>query len=199
MQNATRLRSYETMFIIKQSLSKEEIEAKIQFVKDTITKNGGELVSEFDMGTRTLAYQIEKEKTGHYYVIYFTIDSAKIKELNRVNNIDENIIRFIFIKYESKTELAHWSERSEMAKKGQIDVKAPKVAPREERSFDRNNRSNYNKEGGGYKGREGGSSYNRAKREGDNNSYNKENKDSNQSKTYPNTSDEIAKTPPKDS
>ena len=188
MQNAQRKRCYETMFIVKQSLSKEEIEAKIQSVKDTITKNGGELVSEFDMGTRTLAYQIEKEKTGHYYVIYFKIDSEKINELNRVNNIDENIIRFIFIKYETKTDLVHWSERSEMAKKGQIDVKAPKVAPREERSFDRNNRSSYNRDnkdgGSGYKGnKEGG------------NSYNKESKDSSQSRQYSNTNSERTSTP----
>ena len=134
MKEIKRERCYETMFIVKQSLSKEEIENKIASIKANIEKNGGAIDSEFDMGMRELAYPIEKENKGYYYIIYFKIDSAKIEELNRLNRIDENLIRFIFIKYESKSEVEHYNTRSEMAKKGQIEVKPPKITPRAPRA-----------------------------------------------------------------
>ncbi len=132
MQNIKRERCYETMFIIKQSLSKEEIQNKITIIKDNIEKNNGVIVSEVDMGMRTLAYPINKDNKGYYYLIYFKIDSKNIEELNRLNRIDEDLIRFIFIKYETKGEIEHWNTRSEMAKKGQIEIKPPKKEQKKE-------------------------------------------------------------------
>ncbi len=113
-----RIRHYETMFIVKPTLTDEEIQAQIATVKANIEKNGGEIVSVDDMGTRNLAYEIAKNKRGYYYVIYFTAPSESILELERNYRVNENIIRFIFIKYESKTEIAQWTAMSaEAAKK----------------------------------------------------------------------------------
>ena len=57
-----RIRHYETMFIVKPTLTEEEIQAQIATVKANIEKNGGEIVSCDDMGTRNLAYEIQKRK-----------------------------------------------------------------------------------------------------------------------------------------
>jgi len=112
-----RIRHYETMFIVKSTLTQEEIEAQIATVKQNIEKNGGEVVACDDMGTRTLAYEIQKNKRGYYYVIYFKAPSESIKELERTYKVNENIIRFIFIKYDSKTEIKHWTVMSNEAAK----------------------------------------------------------------------------------
>ncbi|MDC0933421.1 30S ribosomal protein S6 [Arcobacteraceae bacterium] len=80
-------------------------------------KNGGTIVSVDDMGSRNLAYEIEKQKRGYYYVIYFTAPSESIAELERNYRVNESIIRFIFIKSESKTEVKHWTAMSEEAAK----------------------------------------------------------------------------------
>ena len=112
-----RIRHYETMFIVKATLTDEETQAEIATVKANIEKNGGTIVSVEDMGSRNLAYEIEKQKRGYYYVIYFTAPSESISELERNYRVNESIIRFIFIKSESKTEITHWTAMSDEAAK----------------------------------------------------------------------------------
>ncbi len=112
-----RIRHYETMFIVKPTLTDEETQAQIALVKSNIEKNGGEVVVCDDMGTRQLAYEIQKNKRGYYYVIYFKAPSESIKELERNYRVNEDIIRFIFIKSESKTEIKQWTAMTEEAAK----------------------------------------------------------------------------------
>jgi small subunit ribosomal protein S6 len=116
-KNMARIRHYETMFIVKSTLTQEEIEAQIATVKGNIEKNGGEIVSYDNMGSRALAYEIDKQKRGYYYVIYFKAPSESIKELERTYKVNENIIRFIFIKYDSKSEIKQWTAMSNEAAK----------------------------------------------------------------------------------
>lgn len=111
------LKHYETMFILKPTLTEEETVAQIDSIKAIIEKNGGEIVATDDMGTRQLAYEIEKHKRGYYFVAYFKGEPSGIKEIERNYRINENLIRFIFIKYESKKEIAAWTKMSEEAAK----------------------------------------------------------------------------------
>ncbi|WP_321312583.1 30S ribosomal protein S6 [Halarcobacter sp.] len=113
----SRIKHYETMFILKPTLTEEETKAQIDLVKATIEKNGGEISSCDDMGTRQLAYEIEKNKRGYYFVIYFKGSTEGILEIERNYRINENIMRFIFIKYESKKEIAAWTKMSDEAAK----------------------------------------------------------------------------------
>ncbi len=118
-----RVRSYETMFILKPTLSAEECAAKIEAIKNIITTAGGEIDATTDMGIRPLAYEIEKQKRGYYYVIYFKTDAQNITELERNYRINEDIIRFIVIKYESKTEQKAWQAMVDKANKKVADKK----------------------------------------------------------------------------
>lgn len=102
------MKHYETMFIIKPTLVEEEIRQKIDFYKDAITKNGGQIETTLDMGMRNLAYEINKNKRGYYFVIYFQAEPKSILELERLYRINEDILRFIVIKYESKKEQKAW-------------------------------------------------------------------------------------------
>ena len=113
----SRIRHYETMFIVKPTLTEEETQAQIDLVKANIEKNGGEIVAVDDMGSRPLAYEIEKNKRGYYYVVYFKAPTASILELERTYRINEEILRFIFIKYEKKKEIAAWTKMSDEAAK----------------------------------------------------------------------------------
>ncbi|WP_394954079.1 30S ribosomal protein S6 [uncultured Helicobacter sp.] len=102
------MKHYETMFIIKPTLVEEEIKAKIDFFKDIITKNGGVIETCLDMGMRNLAYEIKKNKRGYYFVIYFKAPTSLIAELERNYRINEEVLRFIVIKYENKKEQKAW-------------------------------------------------------------------------------------------
>ena len=113
-----RIRHYETIFIVKPSLTEEETKAQIELVKTNITKNGGEVIECEDIGLRELAYEIKNIRRGYYYVIYFTAPSESIIELERNYNINENILRHLFIKFESKRDIENWTYmKDEAAKK----------------------------------------------------------------------------------
>ena len=112
-----RIRNYETMFIVKPTLTEEEIQGQINGVKELITTNGGEISAFQDVGMRQLAYQIEKNDRGYYYVIYFKSPTDSITELERNFNINENMLRHMFIKFESKKELKNWEGMVQKATK----------------------------------------------------------------------------------
>jgi len=101
------------MFIVKPTLTEEETQAQIELVKSIIEKNGGEVKATNDMGSKKLAYEIEKNKRGYYTVFYFTAPTESILEIERNYRINENILRFIFIKSESKKEVALWTKQVE--------------------------------------------------------------------------------------
>lgn len=102
------MKHYETMFIVKPTLVEEEIGSKIDFYKEVITKNGGSIETCLDMGMRNLAYEINKHRRGYYFVIYFKAQSSLILELERLYRVNEDILRFIVLKYESKKEQKAW-------------------------------------------------------------------------------------------
>jgi small subunit ribosomal protein S6 len=115
-----RIRHYETMFIVKTTLTEEEIKNQIDTVKANIEKNGGTIVSVDDMGNRELAYEIEKNRRGYYYVIYFQAPSESIIELERNYRVNESILKFMFLKFDGKKEVAEWTKlSSDAAKKEQ--------------------------------------------------------------------------------
>lgn len=102
------MRHYETMFIVRPTLAEDEIRAKIEFYKDAIIKNGGEITTVLDMGMRHLAYEIKKNKRGYYFVVYFRAAANLVLELERLYRISEDILRFIIIKYEKSHEIKNW-------------------------------------------------------------------------------------------
>lgn len=102
------MKHYETMFIIKPTLVEEEINSKIDFYKEVITKNGGSIEVCLDMGMRNLAYEINKHRRGYYFVIYFKAQPNLILELERLYRVNEDVLRFIVIKYESKKDQKTW-------------------------------------------------------------------------------------------
>jgi small subunit ribosomal protein S6 len=116
------LRKYETGFIIKPTLTEEEIQSKIELVKAIVTDNGGQIAGCEDIGMRKLAYEIKKQKRGYYFSIYFEGEGVIIKELERVYGITEDIIRFINIKFEKQAEIRGWSKMVDRAN-GKVEKK----------------------------------------------------------------------------
>jgi len=122
------MKHYEVLFIVKPTLTDDEINARADFVKDIITKNGGEIANVVAMGARKLAYKIDKYERGVYFVIYFTAPASLIEELTRNIRYNEDIIRFLVVKYENKKEISAWEKLSKGMKLGTI-----KKEPREPR------------------------------------------------------------------
>jgi len=104
------MRHYENLVIVKPTLTEEETKSQIAAIEEVITANGGEIRMRNDMGIRKLAYPIEKNARGYFYVIYFTMEPKNIAEVERRYRINEELLRFVTIKYDSKREVKAWND-----------------------------------------------------------------------------------------
>lgn len=110
------MRNYENLVIVKPTLTEEEIKSIITAVEEVITSNGGEIAARDAMGIRKLAYPIQKNERGYFHVVYYTIAPSAINEIERRFRINEDLLRFVTIKYDSKREVTAWNELVEKAK-----------------------------------------------------------------------------------
>jgi len=111
------MRHYENLVIVKPTLTEEEIKNSIAAIEEVITSNGGEIVARDSMGMRKMAYPIEKNPRGYFHVVYYTINPSAITEIERRFRINEELLRFVTIKYDSKREVKAWNEMVEKTKK----------------------------------------------------------------------------------
>lgn len=168
MTQKIRTKHYETMFIVKPTLEAEEIQKNIKLVEETITSEGGKIVANEDLGTRTLAYAIDKHKRGYYYIVYFEAPVTAVKEIERKYRINENILRFIVIKYENATELKQFNTLVERAKKGEGSLKTIGTPKERKLEFKKPQRhSHHDDKDGDNRGHRGGYQGNRDNRDGD--------------------------------
>ncbi len=133
------MRHYENLVIVKPTFTAEEIQASIKAVEETITSNGGEIATTQAMGMRKLAYPINKSERGYYHVVYYKIAPAAISEIERRFRINEDLLRFMTIKYDTNREIAAWNKLVEKAQrpasaqtKEPIEIAASKFEAEEE-------------------------------------------------------------------
>lgn len=95
------MRKYEIMFIVRPTLTEEEIKKTIKDFGGILTKNGAKIVNEKDMGQRELAYEIKDFKSGYYYVYNIEAgDDKAINEFDRLALISKDVIRHLITKEE---------------------------------------------------------------------------------------------------
>ncbi|MEA1953406.1 MAG: 30S ribosomal protein S6 [Campylobacterota bacterium] len=115
---------YETLFVVKPTLTEEEIATTITKVKDILAKEGAELVGTNDMGMRKLAYPVEKHNRGYYTILFYKAEGTVINELERNLKISEDIIKFLSVKYTKNKELAQFDKLVTAANKN-VETEAP--------------------------------------------------------------------------
>ncbi len=89
---------YESIFIINPNLPDEERNTIIKKMQDVVAKQGGEMIKFEDWGTRKLAYEVKKQKRGHYAFFQFKGAAATVSELERTYKLTDAVIKFITIK-----------------------------------------------------------------------------------------------------
>jgi len=104
------LRHYETMIILKPTLTDEDKEKIVENIKKIVESFEGEVVAVDNIGVRELAYPIEKFERGHYYIFYYKAPAKAVLELERQMRYNEDILRFMTVKYDTKKEIKRWEE-----------------------------------------------------------------------------------------
>ena len=89
--------SYESLFIVDLSNGEEAAKATVDKFTKLISDNG-EIIDVADWGKRRLAYPINDMNEGYYTVVTFKAAPSFPVELERLYNIDENVMRDIVLK-----------------------------------------------------------------------------------------------------
>jgi small subunit ribosomal protein S6 len=89
---------YESIFIINANLTDEETANVIKKMQDVVVNQKGEMLKFEDWGKKKLAYEINKNKRGHYAFFQFTAGPTVVKELERNYKLTDSVIKFLTVK-----------------------------------------------------------------------------------------------------
>jgi small subunit ribosomal protein S6 len=89
---------YEHTLIAKQDLQADQAKILVNKYKDIIIKNTGKVLKVEEWGLKSLSHVIKKNKKGFYFHIKFEGIGKTIDELEKAENIDQMLIRFLTVK-----------------------------------------------------------------------------------------------------
>ena len=92
------MNSYEHTIIVRQDLSENQVKKLLDKYKNIINGNSGKIIKTEIWGLRNLSYAIKNNKKGLYFHIKLEGDGKTIQELEREENIDQMLLRFLTIK-----------------------------------------------------------------------------------------------------
>jgi len=96
--------TYEHVFIARQDVSPQQVDALVETFKGVITEGGGQVGKTEYWGLRNMAYRIRKNRKGHYVLMNIDAAPAAVKEMERQMGIHEDILRFMTLRTESMDE-----------------------------------------------------------------------------------------------
>ena len=89
---------YEHTFITKQDLQLSQAKTLVNKYKDIIKKNSGKVIKTEEWGLRNLSHVIKNNKKGFYFHIKLEGVGKTVKELEKAENIDEMLIRYLTVR-----------------------------------------------------------------------------------------------------
>ena len=96
--------NYEHVFICRQDLTSVQAETLADEFKSTLAENGGKVIDSEYWGLRSIAYRMNKNRKGHYFMLKLESDPKAVAEMERLMNIHEDIMRFLTIKVKEHDE-----------------------------------------------------------------------------------------------
>src|SRR5690554_5897333 len=93
---------YEFTYIINPVIEEDKFKEVVDKVNKLIEKNGGEVEEVDEWGVRRFEYPINKKSNGYYVNMYFTAPAETIAPLERALRIDDDVMRYLTLKYDSK-------------------------------------------------------------------------------------------------
>ncbi|MDD7542718.1 MAG: 30S ribosomal protein S6 [Peptoniphilaceae bacterium] len=94
------MNKYEMVLILKSNAEDEERQQVLDRLLEAIRENG--TVGEIDdWGIRKLAYEINYNKEGYYYVVNYEAEPTVVAEVERRARILDQVLRYLTVKKEA--------------------------------------------------------------------------------------------------
>jgi small subunit ribosomal protein S6 len=89
---------YEHIFMARQDVTSQQVEAMVDQYKGIIEQNGGKVEKTEMWGVKSLAYRIKKNRKAHFTMFNLDAPPAAVAEMERQMRISEDILRFITVR-----------------------------------------------------------------------------------------------------
>jgi small subunit ribosomal protein S6 len=91
---------YEHVFLSRQDASTQQVEDLTAQLKGIIEGLGGKIVKLEQWGVKSLSYRMRKNRKAHYTFFEFDGPSAALKEIERQEGLNEDVLRFFTVRVE---------------------------------------------------------------------------------------------------
>jgi small subunit ribosomal protein S6 len=89
---------YEHVFMARQDVSSQQVDALVEQFKGVIEQNGGSIAKVENWGVKPLAYRIKKNRKAHYALMNIDAPPAAVSEMERQMRINEDVLRYLTIR-----------------------------------------------------------------------------------------------------
>ena len=118
---------YEFTYIITPVLNEDQIKDTVKRVNKAVENSGGTIIEVDEWGSRRLAYLIKKKRNGYYVNMYFEAPAEIVIRLERVIEIDDNILRYLTLRMDKKM-IQHYEQRKKKAAAAESQLEAEDTA-----------------------------------------------------------------------
>ena len=105
---------YEHTLITKQDLQENKVKAFINKYIDIINNNSGKVIKTENWGLKNFSHKIKNNKKGFYFHIKFEGVGKTIEELEKAENIDQMLIRYLTVKVKEHDLKNEYFEKKEI-------------------------------------------------------------------------------------
>ncbi len=91
---------YECVFVGRQDIPAQDVHKLSDKFSEIFTASGSKIIKKEYWGLRSLAYEVKKNKKGHYVLIGVEASSEAIQEFERNCRINEAVIKYLTLKVE---------------------------------------------------------------------------------------------------
>ena len=110
---------YEQVFLARQDISTQQVEALVQSFRTILEENGGSIGKAEYWGLKSLSYRIKKNRKAHYELLNIDAPHAAVAELERQMRLSTDIIRFLTVRVDE-----HEAGPSPMMRRSDCDDRA---------------------------------------------------------------------------
>ena len=105
---------YEHTLITKQDLQENKVKEFINKYIDIINNNSGKVVKTENWGLKNFSHKIKNNKKGFYFHIKFEGVGKTIEELEKAENIDQMLIRYLTVRVKEHDLKNEYFEKKEI-------------------------------------------------------------------------------------
>jgi small subunit ribosomal protein S6 len=91
---------YEHVFMARQDVTSQQVEAMVDQYRGVIEQNGGKIEKTEMWGVKSLAYRINKNRKAHFTLFNLDAPAPAVAEMERQMRINEDILRFMTVRVE---------------------------------------------------------------------------------------------------